>query len=224
MFFDSCHSGGNQRDADPRRPDGERRAGAAGPAHAAHRRGVPEEARASRAHPASAGDRERGVFFGACQPDEVAWESDGQGDFTRIAVPLLRQALAGVDQPAVLRAGARRRSATSRRQTPVLVPPYLRRTACCCTAAPPERALPDPLPTRHPRCRDGPRPGDRQGPAQRGRPDRDLIDRGCCLTPDRAGAAATSPAPRRGSAGTTLRTVGPARAPRSRARRPRRSP
>lgn len=31
----------------------------------------------------------RQVVFAACRPDEVAWESGGQGDFTRLTVPLL---------------------------------------------------------------------------------------------------------------------------------------
>lgn len=35
----------------------------------------------------------RQVVFSACRPDEVAWESAGQGDFTRLAVPLLGRSL-----------------------------------------------------------------------------------------------------------------------------------
>ena len=34
----------------------------------------------------------REVLFAACEPDEVAWESHGQGDFTRKAARLLPQA------------------------------------------------------------------------------------------------------------------------------------
>ena len=34
----------------------------------------------------------REVLFAACQPWEVAWESRGQGDFTRLAAPRLREA------------------------------------------------------------------------------------------------------------------------------------
>ena len=94
MFFDSCHSGGNQRRLAldiPTATDSRARLVRLTPrAVAAYRR----KRGSTRARPSS-GDRERGVFFGACQPDEVAWESDGQGDFTRIAVPLLRQAAAG---------------------------------------------------------------------------------------------------------------------------------
>ena len=92
----------------------------------------------SRSKPSS-GDRERGVFFGACQPNEVAWESDGQGDFTRIAVPLLRQVTAGSTNQeffdSVLEAFGK-----DRRQTPVVVPPYLTSQALLGSAEP-DRAV-----------------------------------------------------------------------------------
>ena len=38
----------------------------------------------------------RGVLFAACQPDELAWEVNGQGEFTARAVPLLRGGIVGV--------------------------------------------------------------------------------------------------------------------------------
>ena len=95
MFFDSCHSGGNQRKLSLEIPTATNVPRSAGPPHA-HARWRRTGRSAARSGPrTSTGDRERGVFFGACQPNEVAWESDGQGDFTRIAVPLLQQARAG---------------------------------------------------------------------------------------------------------------------------------
>ncbi len=124
MFFDSCHSGGNQRKLALDIPTATDSTSPVGPADPTCGRGVPA---GSVVHPRarpSSGDRERGVFFGACQPDEVAWESDGQGDFTRIAVPLLRQAAAGSTNQeffdTVLEAFGK-----DRRQTPVVVPAYL---------------------------------------------------------------------------------------------------
>ena len=143
MFFDSCHSGGNQRDLTldvPTANDAKARLVRLTPRTVAAYR----KKRGSR-RTRSAGDRERGVFFAACRPDEVAWESDGHGDFTRIAAPLLRQFLGGSSNQQffeqVLAAFG-----DQRRQTPVLVPPYLVNERLLATA-PPERALPDPLPT-----------------------------------------------------------------------------
>jgi hypothetical protein len=68
-------------------------------------------------------DSERSVYFGACQATELAYESNGQGDFTRMALPRIREFLTGTNQQfydAVLADfGA------ARRQTPVLLPPGL---------------------------------------------------------------------------------------------------
>ncbi len=123
MFFDSCHSGGNQRKLSLEIPtDTKSRARLvrlSPRAEAAYRK-----KRGTKRARASTGDRERGVFFGACQPNEVAWESDGQGDFTRIALPILQQAGKGSTNQeffeSVLKAFGK-----DRRQTPVVVPPYL---------------------------------------------------------------------------------------------------
>ena len=123
MFFDSCHSGGSQRAAVltvPTAKDAHARLAKLSTRTVAAYRKKRGGQRIRR----SAGDNERGVFFGACQPTEVAWESNGQGDFTRIAVPLLAQALAGASNEEfydrVLAAlGA------DRKQTPVLLPPHL---------------------------------------------------------------------------------------------------
>ncbi len=122
VFFDSCHSGGGQRKI--LEPD------SGGPARKArlvrmttenveaykHRRGGLQRATRSL-------DTERSVFFGACQASELAYESNGQGDFTRIALPRLREFLTLTNREyfeAVLAAFG-----DSRKQTPVLLPPGL---------------------------------------------------------------------------------------------------
>jgi hypothetical protein len=123
MFFDSCHSGGNQRDLDLEVPTADnaraRLVVLSQRAVAAYRK-----KRGSKRVRRSVGDRERGVFYGACQPDEVAWEANGHGDFTRLAVPLLPEALAGASNAEyfdrVLAAFG-----GHRKQTPVLLPPEL---------------------------------------------------------------------------------------------------
>ena len=182
MFFDSCHSGGNQRDLTldvPTANDAQARLVRLTPRTVAAYR----KKRGSR-RTRSAGDRERGVFFAACRPDEVAWESDGHGDFTRIAAPLLRQALGGSSNQQffeqVLAAFGDQRQADA--GAGAAVP---RQRAAARDGATRARA-PRPAADRHPGSRDGPRQGDRQAVAQRGRADRDLIDRGCGLTPGRA--------------------------------------
>ncbi len=147
MFFDSCHSGGSQRAAVLEVPTAKnahaRLAKLSTRTVAAYRR-----KRGARRVRRSAGDNERGVFFGACQPDEVAWESDGQGDFTRIAVPLLAQALAGASNEQYLDrvlAGL----GAQRKQTPVQLPPHLASRRLLGSAVPEQKtgptthALPD---------------------------------------------------------------------------------
>jgi hypothetical protein len=123
MFFDSCHSGGNQRALTldvPTAEDARARLVTLSPrAVAAYR-----SKRGTRRSRTSSGDNERGVFFGACQPDEVAWESDGQGDFTRLAVPLLREALAGSTNQEYFESLVAALG-EQRRQTPVLLPTHL---------------------------------------------------------------------------------------------------
>ena len=130
VFFDSCHSGGAQRDIDPlmQPPMGP----TAKPRLVTLPRDIVEAFTAkrgpqSRAATPAAGtsrDNERGVFFGACLPTEVAWESDGHGDFTKRALPLLRTTLGSASNQvffdAVLAAFG-----DGRRQTPVLRPDYL---------------------------------------------------------------------------------------------------
>ena len=42
-------------------------------------------------------DRMRDIVFAACRPDEVAWESNGQGEFTARAIPILGQGFQGTN-------------------------------------------------------------------------------------------------------------------------------
>ena len=38
----------------------------------------------------------RDIVFAACRDDQVAFETDGHGDFTRLAIPLIREHSNGV--------------------------------------------------------------------------------------------------------------------------------
>jgi hypothetical protein len=101
-FFDCCHSGTITRfavgDSASAKAGGNRKARfvVASPQliarHRAFRKGrglpAPSGPHAFSASRGPAGMRE--VVFSACRRDEVAMESDGQGEFTRRAVPLLR--------------------------------------------------------------------------------------------------------------------------------------
>lgn len=98
LFFDCCHSGTSTRFAVGRptagRPIPSRRARFLRPTEAM--RAAHREFRARRRSRPAGGaaverdrNRMRQVLFAACQPDEVAWEEDGQGDFTRRALPIL---------------------------------------------------------------------------------------------------------------------------------------
>ena len=147
-FFDSCHSGGSQRDlamAVPEAPDARARIVVLSPrAVAAYR-----EKRGSTRTRRSVGDNdERGVFFAACQPDQVAWESNGQGDFTRVAVPLLRQAMLTSTNEDYFEKVTRAFGANPK-QTPVLRPRHLMSRALLAAltadkgASPSTHALPD---------------------------------------------------------------------------------
>ena len=91
LFIDCCHSGTISRfSVRPPVPEGAGvRFVAANDtlveAHRTFRAGLPRATRAAR-------PRMREVLFAACQPWELAWESQGQGDFTRKAVRRLREA------------------------------------------------------------------------------------------------------------------------------------
>ncbi|MET0647930.1 MAG: caspase family protein [Pyrinomonadaceae bacterium] len=99
-FFDCCHSGSISRFGVGVSEENEARArGGARP------RFVPASSALQQAHAefrlrhgkrglsGSRGpDSMKQVVFAACLDSEVAWESNGQGDFTRVAAPLLRTA------------------------------------------------------------------------------------------------------------------------------------
>ncbi|MEO5654301.1 MAG: caspase family protein, partial [Marmoricola sp.] len=127
VFFDSCHSGGAQRNIDPTMAEPSNPTDK--PRLVALPRTVLDAFKVKRSRgdiaPASQSrDNERGVFFGACLPTEVAWESDGHGDFTKRALPLLRTAIGTTSNQAFFD-GLLAAFGDRRRQTPVLRPDYL---------------------------------------------------------------------------------------------------
>ena len=118
VFFDSCHSGGGQRkilEPDAGGPDEE---GPAGQDDDGERGGVQAQAWRPRGSTRSL-DTERSVYFGACQATELAFESNGQGDFTRIALPRLREFLTGTN------------GSSSRPSSPTSGMPGGRHPSCC---------------------------------------------------------------------------------------------
>lgn len=122
IFFDSCHSGGSQRDiaTHTQSASGSRKRLVRMDEHAMREykalRGTPSRS--------TARDNERGVFFGACLATEVAYETGSQGDFTSRALPLIREAIGSATNRAfhdkVLAAFG-----DNPRQTPVVKPPAL---------------------------------------------------------------------------------------------------
>lgn len=109
IFFDSCYSGGGNRNADD--GTGSIRRGAElkdtdkrrfriargvsapnGKIHALdllHRSEADSKKGPSKAQPAPT--RKREVLFAACNSRQFAWETNGQGDFTRYTAPLLAE-------------------------------------------------------------------------------------------------------------------------------------
>lgn len=122
IIFDSCHSGGGQRDIATHRQSapGSRKRLVRMDKYAIQKykdiRGTPSRS--------TARDNERGVFFGACLATEPAYETGNQGDFTSRALPLFRQVIGSATNRAfhemVLAAFG-----DNRRQTPVVKPPAL---------------------------------------------------------------------------------------------------
>ncbi len=152
IFFDSCHSGGSQRDLTlnvPTTSDAKARIVVlSSRAVAAYRQKRGKE----RTRRAVGDNTERSVFFAACQPDQVAWESNGQGDFTRLAVPLLRQAILGSTNADYFERITRAFGANPR-QLPVLRPRPLASRRLLAPVAGKQKAggaivdaLPDPTP------------------------------------------------------------------------------
>ena len=125
LFMDCCHSGTNSRFAPSMRPlvTADERV-----------RFLPLDAEVQEAHRIA---RRRGlgrqrssaekslpgvVHFAACQDDEFAWESAGQGDFTAAAVPRLRAATIGGQSNQAFLAAVSTTVAARGRQHPLLMP------------------------------------------------------------------------------------------------------
>lgn len=147
-FIDCCHSGTLNRVA----PGGDLRAALhRGPVRS---RFLPVSSEMNEAHrvfrsrlglAAPRDERvKREVHFGACQDYQSAWESNGKGDFTTAAAPLLAQAVAGGWTHAQLEARIEAAFAGNPRQLPHLVVSEARRNdavlASTATAAAPPSA------------------------------------------------------------------------------------
>lgn len=104
LFFDSCHSGGANREVGPdgvesiprgvelRDADRKKFLVARGAAAPNGKTRALEEVAASETAPTSAPAepaRRREVLFSACGPRQLAWETNGQGDFSKFVAPLL---------------------------------------------------------------------------------------------------------------------------------------
>ena len=87
-FVDCCHSGSITRLALAPGADARPRTLQPTPAMRAFVRDLKASRGASRSAPPDAAPRD--VTFSACQPHELAWESDGQGEFTGHSVAVLR--------------------------------------------------------------------------------------------------------------------------------------
>ena len=133
-FFDCCHSGSITRFAignTPQNPLG-------GPDErprfiqpdakliAAHLK-FREKQGGTRATSLRGPEGMREVVFSACLDREVAWESNGQGDFTRLALPILRQAVNGWTNEAFAQAVTRAFGATPRQHPELDCAPSARR-------------------------------------------------------------------------------------------------
>jgi Caspase domain/N-acetylmuramoyl-L-alanine amidase len=101
-FFDCCHSGTGTRLAIGAAPgagagrDQRRRFIPASEAMKAAHRKFRETGGQSRSVGPGGQDRMRNILFSACQPHEVAWESDGHGDFTVRATRILAAGIEGM--------------------------------------------------------------------------------------------------------------------------------
>jgi hypothetical protein len=125
LFMDCCHSGTNSRFAPPMR---------AAQTSDERVRYLPLSAEVQAAFLAR-GDGARArlrtakekavagvIHFAACQDDEYAWESQGQGDFTAAAAPLLAAAVARGDSGETFLRAVRATVAGRGRQHPQLMP------------------------------------------------------------------------------------------------------
>jgi hypothetical protein len=126
LFMDCCHSGTNSRFAPAMRPlvTGRERVRFLpldADVQAAHR----AMRRRSRATPRSAIEKSVPgvVHFAACQDNEYAWETAGQGDFTAAAAPRLASAVERRETNEAFLEAVRRTVAARGRQHPQLMPP-----------------------------------------------------------------------------------------------------
>lgn len=131
MFMDCCHSGSNSRFAPKGASTGRRGSGDRVrfmPMSEATKREffAVSKRKAARSRSGEGGERQAlpGLLhFAACRDSEYAWESNGQGDFTGIATPLLLDvARKGVSNQAFIDAVVKKFGA-SPRQHPLLLPP-----------------------------------------------------------------------------------------------------
>ncbi|MET0781838.1 MAG: caspase family protein [Microbacterium sp.] len=105
IFFDSCHSGGANRGVGPEgesiprgveltTEDVNKFRIARGAAAPNGKKQALEDVVASESPAAPAMDepaRKAEVLFAACKPTQLAWETNGQGDFTKFVAPLIAQ-------------------------------------------------------------------------------------------------------------------------------------
>lgn len=126
LFMDCCHSGTNSRFAPlvGARNTSDERVRFLPPSAElveAHR----EFRRTTRALAGGAGAAEDAlpgvVHFAACQDNEFAWETAGQGDFTGVASRLLKEAVARGDTNEIFMAAVQRGVAAKARQHPLLM-------------------------------------------------------------------------------------------------------
>lgn len=125
LMMDCCHSGTNSRFAPAMRPmvtDDERVRflPLSAEVQAAHRalaarRGYARKSAVEKSMPGV-------VHFAACQDNEFAWESAGQGDFTAAAAPLLRTAVSRRDSNQAFMQAVRTAVTARGRQHPLLMP------------------------------------------------------------------------------------------------------
>ncbi len=115
-FFDCCHAGSMARDADPHCPMP--RTLTLRPLEVERYHARVDRARAPSHARGVDGSPEVGFF--ACRSDEIAWETQGRGDFTRHALTVLRRLGDGVTNEGLLDAIVATFGLTAR-QTPTMV-------------------------------------------------------------------------------------------------------
>lgn len=130
LFMDCCHSGSNSRFAPLRAtPRGDERVRFMRLDDEVRRRFLDLRGAARsglRGRATARGERAAPpgvVHFAACRDDEFAWESDGSGDFTRIATPMLAAAVKGGKDNRAFMAEVVKQFGRAPRQHPRLLKP-----------------------------------------------------------------------------------------------------